>query len=151
MSWDGRMYEKYKITHADGTPLKGKKYFVLRLDSEDPEEAERVNAAMSAYKGEAANAAAMREALEKVLECINLNLTCSVRMDGTHDIRNYKKIVKDAIAAPPRNCDIYKTNHDAWLAWEKHCEKTDTYDDIDEVDLYGIWLFSKPKGGTDGK
>ena len=43
------IYNKYRIEHADGTPLKGKRYFVLRLDSDDPIEAARVNAAMRAY------------------------------------------------------------------------------------------------------
>ena len=55
MSWDGKMYNKYRIAHTDGTPLKGKKYFVLRLDSDDPVEAARVAAAMRAYKREPRN------------------------------------------------------------------------------------------------
>ena len=55
MSWDGKMYNKYKIEHTDGTPLNGQKYFVLRLDSDDPIEAARVNAAMRAYKGRLRN------------------------------------------------------------------------------------------------
>ncbi|MBQ8124411.1 MAG: hypothetical protein IJ173_00860 [Kiritimatiellae bacterium] len=55
MSWDGKMYDKYRIEHTDGTPLKGKKYFVLRLDSDDPAEAARVAAAMRAYKSEPRN------------------------------------------------------------------------------------------------
>ena len=55
MSWNGKLYNKYKIEHVDGTPLKGKKYFVLRLDSDDPVEAARVAAAMRAYKSEPRN------------------------------------------------------------------------------------------------
>ena len=55
MSWDGKMYDKYRIEHTDGTPLKGKKYFVLRLDSDNPVEAARVAAAMRAYKGDLRN------------------------------------------------------------------------------------------------
>ena len=55
MSWDGKMYNKYKIEHTDGTPLKGKKYFVLRLDSDDPIEAARVARAMRAYEGKPRN------------------------------------------------------------------------------------------------
>lgn len=47
-----KMFGKYKIEHVDGTPLKGKDYFVLRLDSDDPIEAARVKAAMAAYRGE---------------------------------------------------------------------------------------------------
>lgn len=50
MSWDGILYDKYKIAHTDGTPLKGRRYFVLRLDSDDPVEAARVRAAMLAYE-----------------------------------------------------------------------------------------------------
>lgn len=45
------LFDKYKIEHTDGTPLKGKRYFVLRLDSEKPEEKARVSAAMRAYLG----------------------------------------------------------------------------------------------------
>lgn len=66
MSWDGKIFEKYKIAHADGTPLKGKKYFVLRLDSDNPEEAARVNAAMAAYRGENVLNASVREMLWRV-------------------------------------------------------------------------------------
>lgn len=50
MSWDGKRYNKYTIAHTDGTPLKGKRYFVLRLDSEDTVEAARVRSAMRAYE-----------------------------------------------------------------------------------------------------
>ena len=49
------MYNKYKIEHTDGTPLKGKKYFVLRLDSDDQIEAARVARAMRAYEGKPRN------------------------------------------------------------------------------------------------
>lgn len=31
-----RLFDKYQIRHTDGTPLKGKRYFVLRLDADDP-------------------------------------------------------------------------------------------------------------------
>lgn len=67
-----KMYDKYQIRHVDGTPLKGNQYFVLRLDSDDPSEAVRVSAAMSAYKGEAqhGNAAKLRKALGIVCDWI---------------------------------------------------------------------------------
>lgn len=52
---DMKIYSKYKIEHTDGTPLKGKKYFVLRLDSDDPMEAARVARAMRAYEGKLRN------------------------------------------------------------------------------------------------
>ena len=53
-----QMYDKYKIEHTDGTPVKGKQHFVLRLDADDPVEAKRVAAAMAAYGGETAEAVA---------------------------------------------------------------------------------------------
>lgn len=63
------IFDKYIIAHKDGTPLKGKKYFVLRLDSDDAEEAARVNAAMAAYKGEPTKKEKdLIAALERVLE-----------------------------------------------------------------------------------
>ena len=49
------IYNKYKIEHTDGTPIKGKQYFVLRLDSDDPLEAARVARAMRAYQGKLRN------------------------------------------------------------------------------------------------
>ena len=55
MSWDGRMFRKYIVEHTDGTPLRGKNYFVLRLDSDKPVEAARVNAARRAYTGRLRN------------------------------------------------------------------------------------------------
>ena len=48
---DFKLFNKYKIEHADGTPVHGKSYFVLRLDSDKPEERARVSAAMNAYLG----------------------------------------------------------------------------------------------------
>lgn len=51
------LFNKYKIEHADGTPVKGKSYFVLRLDSDKPEERARVSAAMNAYLGKDGNKA----------------------------------------------------------------------------------------------
>lgn len=54
---DFKLFNKYKIQHADGTPVKGKAYFVLRLDSDKPEERARVSAAMNAYLGKDGNKA----------------------------------------------------------------------------------------------
>lgn len=48
---DFKLFNKYNIEHADGTPVHGKSYFVLRLDSDKPEERARVSAAMNAYLG----------------------------------------------------------------------------------------------------
>lgn len=43
-----KIFNKYIISHVDGTPLNGNSYFVLRLDSEG-EEKKAVDAAMKAY------------------------------------------------------------------------------------------------------
>ena len=48
---DWKMFGKYEIRKRDGKPLKGRKYFVLRLDSPDPAEFMRVSAALCAYTG----------------------------------------------------------------------------------------------------
>ena len=106
-----KMYDKYQIRHADGTPLKGKRYFVLRLDSDDPSEAARVSAAMSAYKGEAqsGNAAKLREAVKAV---VDVGYPHNFQREAPH-IRGYcyditRAIEKcfAALASPPRNCDV---------------------------------------------
>ena len=46
-----KVFGKYEIRHRDGSPLRGTKYFVLRLDSDLPEERASVSAAMNAYFG----------------------------------------------------------------------------------------------------
>ena len=130
-----KMYDKYQIRHTDGTPLKGKRYFVLRLDSDDPLEAARVAAAMSAYKGETpqGNLAKLRAVVEDLLYMARryvkkMPATETVIFDSkTHEtlktIDYYKTIEKAeaALAAPSRNCDMYggdfKMLHTAWFDW----------------------------------
>ena len=127
-----KMYDKYQIRHTDGTPLKGKRYFVLRLDSDDPLEAARVAAAMSAYKGEApqGNAAKMREALEAIKE---LSQDAREEMSTAHypvaeigmgaldDIRG---LAKAALAALPRNCDVGTANEQS-DRFDAYCKDND--------------------------
>lgn len=103
-----KMYDKYQIRHTDGTPLKGKKYFVLRLDSDNPAEAARVAAAMRAYKGELSdgNGAKTREALvniSKYADCATMR-----QHDATtqHYIEQIRKWAEAALAEPRRNCDV---------------------------------------------
>ena len=99
-----KIYDKYRIRHADGTPLKGKRYFVLRLDSDDPSEAARVSAAMSAYKGEAqsGNAAKLREAVVLALSLLDLKEDVPYKTVSRKDI----DFMKAALAAPARQCDV---------------------------------------------
>ena len=114
-----KMYDKYQIRHTDGTPLKGKRYFVLRLDSDDPLEAARVAAAMSAYKGETppGNVAKLREALKLCGSrmckfCKELELARSMLNKRTLGVFCHPdkckafQAVHAALAEPPRQCDV---------------------------------------------
>lgn len=103
------------------------------------------------YNGGKVNAAAVREALIKVREWMEHRIiTCGFEPSATFPTV-LEDVVLPALSAPPRNCDYYTTDKEAWLAWEKHCEDTDMYDDVDEVDLYGHWLFATAdEGGSDG-
>lgn len=101
-----KLFNKYLICHADGSPLKGKKYFVLRLDSDDPAESVRVAAAMSAYKGETVgNPAELRKALGK----LRAELWNNAIISGKRKFELYE-IADAALAAPPRNCDVYTSD-----------------------------------------
>ena len=118
-----KMYDKYQIRHTDGTPLKGKRYFVLRLDSDDPLEAARVAAAMSAYKGESQspNAAKLREAMLEVLSRLEpivkyMHPNKEERIGLTTVFAACEpiyKIANAALAAPARNCDVISNRDDA--------------------------------------
>ena len=101
-----KMYDKYQIRHTDGTPLKGKRYFVLRLDSDDPLEAARVAAAMSAYKGETphGNLAKLREALSK--SCAYFAVVLNTGMFNRVHLEALLNMAKAALAAPARECDV---------------------------------------------
>ena len=106
MSWDGMMYKKYRIEHTDGTPLKGKNYFVLRLDSDKPVEAARVNAAMRAYKGRLHNcdvgtAEEQAERFDKFCDeqCMKSCKACPVYKEMTTDIECFAKWAQTPYAA----------------------------------------------------
>ena len=114
-----RLFDKYQIRHTDGTPLKGKRYFVLRLDSDDPAEAARVAAAMSAYKGETqGNAAKLREAVTLLMDALADMITCNGRREKN---RAAMDAGRTALAAPARNCDKFTNPFDAWLEWQAYC------------------------------
>lgn len=85
------------------------------------------------------NVQKMREALEKILE--QFYEWCDGKHYAQLNESAYQRI-KTALSAPQRNCDLYATRKEAWLAWENHCEETGTYEDVDEIDLYNEWLFS---------
>lgn len=136
-----RLFDKYQIRHTDGTPLKGKRYFVLRLDTDDPAEAARVAAAMSAYKGETqGNAAKLREAASDLASIFDCDIQFlerhakELRDTGAYGggiiehILHSIRLAKEALATPARECDKYE-NHleeDGLLAaFKKHCDECD--------------------------
>jgi len=106
---DFKLFNKYKIQHADGTPVKGKAYFVLRLDSDKPEERARVSAAMNAYLGKDGNKAI--EVLNRVHDWLGVVIRdgkcgdfCSVCVgasdlaDDVWDVLHPEGVKKDAPA-----------------------------------------------------
>ena len=135
-----KLFNKYLICHADGSPLKGKKYFVLRLDSDDPAESVRVAAAMSAYKGETVgNPAKLRKALcEIVLLCQKVGL--SIHGDVACGIIASK--ARAALAEPARNCDVYD-KEEVRMAYHLHGDGLMTMQAV--VD----WLYSAKKRGDE--
>ena len=142
-----KMYDKYQIRHTDGTPLKGKRYFVLRLDSDDPLEAARVAAAMSAYKGETpqGDAAKLREACQKTLDLLMRRGDGKCRCVLTWDEFNYtQKMLRAAIDAPRRNCDVYQTSWDVVTHWAGGLDSTQSI--VRMLD----WLLAPAKGENDG-
>ena len=133
-----KLFNKYLICHADGSPLKGKKYFVLRLDSDDPAESVRVAAAMSAYKGETVgNPAELRKALGK----LRAELWNNAIISGKRKFELYE-IADAALAAPARNCDVYD-KEEVRMAYHLHGDGLMTMQAV--VD----WLYSAKKRGDE--
>lgn len=160
-----KMYDKYQIRHTDGTPLKGKRYFVLRLDSDDEGEAGRVAAAMSAYKGETlqGNIAKMRKALVEIDELTNLldipENKKNLLIAPSHSFVAVKmrKIIKRALEEPPRNCDRFKTGNpmkdaeDAYDAWQRYCDDPTIPPSCKVESAFRQWLFATAKQETEGE
>ena len=102
------------------------------------------------------NAAAMREALVKIREkCVIYNNDLAEEIDA---------LCGNALAAPPRNCDLYKTARDAedafddFCIWARigHCEpaKCTLPKDHGAGSCFTAWLFapaSERKGEGDGR
>ena len=84
---------------------------------------------MKKYEAEpVGNAAKMREALKEFVEYSNL--VCRMGMFNRDRLVSITKKASDAIAAPPRNCDIgtpdeHLVRHRKWC-WEHDCKHTDS-------------------------
>ena len=112
-------------------------YFADRLEAAWKREAKAIateNAVLPAVcitNKPTGNAAAMREALEYLLEerdildfCHN-NLGSKTWEDWDKVYRVLRKVIEKAmraIAAPPRNCDApYADEHKLWMRWQNYC------------------------------
>lgn len=87
------------------------------------------------------NDAAMREALEYVLEKID-----AWRTDGTMEHWQYSQLFDTcdaALAAPARNCDLFATANDAVESYIA----AHPYDNEPDASTYGSWLFAPAEGG----
>lgn len=88
--------------------------------------------------------AKMREAMESIssiLKGFDFDNQNAPTPDDLNCVHSAIGIADAALAAPPRNCDIYKTEDEAteaWMALDDECD--------DALDPFG-WLFAKAKKG----
>jgi hypothetical protein len=102
-------------------------------------EASRANAATCKESLQVGNAAKMREALEKVVEIAKREWNAFRETSAMYEMH---EICTAALAAPPRNCDLYKTEPEAYQAYltamKNKTKKTYVY--------FEPWLFEEAKG-----
>lgn len=99
------------------------------------------------------NAAKMREALEwfwskrSMLDFCHNNLSTKTWEDWDkvyRFLREFADKVQSALSAPARNCDLYKTEDEAYQAYLKVMENTPKEEQV----YFESWLFAKTKGGV---
>jgi hypothetical protein len=83
------------------------------------------------------NAAKMREALREVAVILNVCEKTNVSMAAT--LATIAEVVKAALSAPPRNCDLY-TRDEARLAYHLHG------DGLMTMQALADWLYAEAKG-----
>lgn len=90
------------------------------------------------------NAAAMREALMRIKHLFrDINLCVDILGNEAYAIADA------ALSAPPRNCDIYPTNEDAWRSYQlSHAKNADAYVEATVPDFID-WLFAPAEKGAD--
>ena len=90
------------------------------------------------------NAAAMREALEQIHELLGIggkpDTSMCIRYEAAY------QIAKEALSAPPRNCDVLSDKQEALAAI--HEDRGYVNNPIDERRLTVEWLFDEAKGET---
>ena len=94
------------------------------------------------------NAAAMREALEKVYTCVD---DCD-NYDPESKIDEVISIADAALAAPARNCDRFTSIEEARTAYCSECGRMISIWDGNESWLFEDWIFAtaERKGEGDG-
>lgn len=91
------------------------------------------NAVLAAPPEPIGNGAKMREALEEIFDCCKDSLG--------YNIAYVEDQARQALSAPARNCDRYRTLAAALDAWR----------DVDprEAGMFDDWLFAEAKGGAE--
>lgn len=94
------------------------------------------------------NSAKMREALESVRNWC-LNRLCNSSYQVT--VEGLLSVVTSALAAPPRNCDLYRTKKERDAAYEdyrKYVIMSNSNPYIAEAEMMSKedWLFAEAKG-----
>ena len=90
------------------------------------------------------NAAKMREAMSRILGIADhLQTRFSISRLASEEISELKQIAESALAAPPRNCDMYTTLDDARNAFFADYVSDDT---CSSATAFAIWLYDKSKG-----
>ena len=93
------------------------------------------------------NAAAMREALKEII---------SATYDIDRGCPDYRNIARASLAAPPRNCDRFKTLDEAREAFQdlrghKILADVELWDSMDEAGALVRWLFAPAKEGKEAR
>ena len=100
--------------------------------------ANREHEATREKSSQVGNAAKIREALETISKC---------DISKEEDCYTLYRALEAALAAPPRNCDMYTTLDDARNAFFADYVSDET---CSSATSFAIWLFDKARGATDG-
>ena len=110
---------KEKRDTADEAELKGKNTFLFDLAKMLREEANRIEAASKREceatrekSSQVGNAAKMREAVETISKC---------DISKEEDCYTLYRVCEAALAAPPRNCDMFENTKKAYSRFRKFC------------------------------
>ncbi len=101
------------------------------------------------------NAAVLREALNRVGHLANDLRNITERdTEVRADVNEIVDVCRAALAAPPRNCDRFKTLDEAREAFQdlrghKILADVELWDSMDEAGALVRWLFAPAEGGAE--